>query len=76
MIEREKKKRINRSIIANDTSHFICDICPFVYFKIILAARVQDDNASIRSGHSSIYISSGQKFGGMISPDDRPGRSK
>jgi hypothetical protein len=44
-----------------------------------LAARFQDDNASIRSGRSSIYTTSnsnGQRFGGMISPDDRPGRSK
>ncbi|GBC03878.1 hypothetical protein RclHR1_05380015 [Rhizophagus clarus] len=43
-----------------------------------LPARIQDDNASIRSGRSSIYTTSnsnGQRFGGMISPDDRPGRS-
>jgi hypothetical protein len=50
------------------------------YLSVLsLAARVQDDNVSIRSGQSSIYITSnlnGQRFGGMISPDDRPGRSK
>ncbi|RIA97927.1 hypothetical protein C1645_751184 [Glomus cerebriforme] len=43
-----------------------------------LPARAQDDNASIRSGRSSIFTTSnsnGQRFGGMISPNDRPGRS-
>jgi len=47
--------------------------------EIILAIHAQDDNASIRSGKSSIHATSnanGQRFGGMISPDDRPGRSK